>query len=375
MPTRSFRTAAEQRSAAARAASDHLTGDAAIVSAAFERLGEAVVVLVGGEPCRVLVASAAARRLGLVDNDGLCQAALRQAADEVREVGDPILLTLEVPPQPGQGARHLEVTVTGLPLQGVLIEAVDRSSSLRVDATRRDFVANVSHELKTPIGGVLLLAEAIEEAADDPGAVRHFGERLRTEASRLTDMVNQLIDLSRLQAEEPLRDAEPLLMEEIIDEALGRCQMAATRKKTTLLTTGDAGGLVWGEEPRLIDAIANLVLNAIAYSDRESRIQISARRVHDDDGRWVEVAVADRGIGIAEADLDRIFERFYRVDYGRSRAHGGTGLGLSIVRHIAESHGGSIRVSSVLGEGSTFTLRLPEYLGGTPEQSGRPADA
>ncbi|HET9127487.1 MAG TPA: ATP-binding protein [Propionibacteriaceae bacterium] len=373
MPNRSFRTAAEQRASASRAASDHLTGDAAIVSAALERLGEAVVVLVGGEPNRVLAASAAARRLGLVDAGGISQASLRQAAEEVRDAGDPILLTLEVPPQPGQAARHLEVTVTGLPLQGVLIEAIDRSSLQRVDATRRDFVANVSHELKTPIGGVLLLAEAIEEAADDPGAVRHFGERLRTEASRLTDMVNQLIDLSRLQAEEPLRDAEPLLMEEVIDEALGRCQMAATRKKTTLLTTGDAGGFVWGEEPRLIDAIANLVLNAIAYSDRESRVQISARRVRDDDGRWIEVAVSDRGIGIAEADLDRIFERFYRVDYGRSRAHGGTGLGLSIVRHIAESHGGSIRVTSVLGEGSTFTLRLPEYTG-VPEQHDQPAE-
>ena len=374
MPNRSFRTAAELRSAAARAASDHLTGDAAIVSAALERLGEAVVVLVGGDPSRVLAASAAARRLGLVDESGVGPAALRQAADEVQEKGDPILLSLELPPQPGQGARHLEVTVTGLPLQGVLIEAVDRSSLQRVDATRRDFVANVSHELKTPIGGVLLLAEAIEEAAEDPGAVRHFGERLRTEASRLTDMVNQLIDLSRLQAEEPLRDAEPLLMEEILDEALGRCQMAATRKDTTLLTTGDAGGLVWGEEARLIDAISNLVLNAIAYSDRESRVQISVRRLRDDDGPWIELAVSDRGIGIAERDLDRIFERFYRVDYGRSRAHGGTGLGLSIVRHIAESHGGSVRVSSVLGEGSTFTLRLPEYVA-APERHDRPAEA
>ena len=374
MPSRNFRTAAEQRTAASRAVGDAMTGDAAIVSAALARLGEAVVVLVGGEPHRVLAASAPARRLGLVDDSGITLGPLRRAADEVRVDGEPILLTLEVPAQAGQPIHHLEATVTALPLQGVLIEAVDRSSLQRVDATRRDFVANVSHELKTPIGGVLLLAEAIEEAAEDPGAVRHFGERLRTEANRLTDMVNQLIDLSRLQAEEPMRDAEPLLMEEVVDEALGRCQMAATRKNTTLLTTGDAGGMVWGEEARLIDAIANLVLNAIAYSEPDSRVQIAVRRLADEDGAWIEVSVTDRGIGIADQDLDRIFERFYRVDYGRSRAHGGTGLGLSIVRHIVESHGGAVRVTSVLGEGSTFTLRLPEYTGG-PDPHDRVAEA
>lgn len=325
------------------------------------QLREGVVVLSGGVHGRVLAASGAARDLGLVEGTKIVPQPLRDAVREVRETGRRSELSFQTPAYAAQPARHFEVTVTPLPDGAVLVEAVDQSTLQRVDATRRDFIANVSHELKTPIGGVLLLAEAIEEAHKDPEAVQHFAERLKEEAIRLADMVTQLIDLSRLQSQDPLRSAEPVDMEEVVDDALGRCNVKAARKKITLLTRGDVGGVVWGDEPNLIDAIANLVSNAIAYSDPGSRVVTTLRRVSDAGGSWIEVAVADKGIGIKPEDLDRIFERFYRVDYGRSRAHGGTGLGLSLVRHVAEAHGGSVRVSSAVGEGSTFTLKFPEY--------------
>lgn len=338
-----------------------------VPAAAIARLGEAVLVLRPDQDSRLrlVVASHGAKQLGLVHGNalakGLSSPLITEAVETALSENRSGHFSLTLPPTSGQAPRHLEVTVSLLPDNDVLLDIEDRSSVERVDATRRDFIANVSHELKTPIGGVLLLAEAMEEAADDPDAVRHFGQRLKEEALRLTDMVNQLIDLSRLQSEEPLRNAEVVDMEEIVDEALSRCRMAATRKHTTLQTTGDVGGEVFGSEPQLIDAVANLVLNAISYSDRDSRVAISLRRGGDSASSWIEVAVTDHGIGIRPEDLERIFERFYRVDYGRSRAHGGTGLGLSLVRHVAEAHGGTIRVSSVLGEGSTFTLRLPEH--------------
>lgn len=339
-----------------------------VPQATVSRLSQCVIVLrmdADGAP-EVVVASRGARTIGLVAGGelsvdlrtALVSDAIERAVSEKRSAH----YSLSLPTSAARPARHLEVTVSALDDGLVLLEAEDRSTVQRVDETRRDFIANVSHELKTPIGGVLLLAEAMEEASDDPDAVRHFGQRLREEALRLTDMVNQLIELSRLTSEAPLRNAETVDMEEIVDDALARCSLPASRKSITLLTTGAAGGLVYGDELQLVDAVANLVLNAIAYSERKSRVTITLRRVAEGGHDFIEVAVADRGMGIRAEDLDRIFERFYRVDYGRSRAHGGTGLGLSLVRHIAESHGGSVRVSSVFGEGSTFTLRLPQYL-------------
>ncbi len=334
--------------------------DRALLREVVENLAEAVAVLRVRPHLQVAMASDSAERYGLVRNGTITHRGVRGAIRRARTTGESVRISITLTAAAGNPQRHLDVTVTPLSVEGVLVEAVDRSSVQRVDATRRDFVANVSHELKTPIGGLLLLSEAVEEAAEDPDAVRHFSQRLQTEAIRLTDMVNQLIDLSRLQSEDPLSNAEPVIMEEVVDEALGRCQMPASRKDMTLLTIGGVEGEVWGDESKLIDAVANLVLNAIAYSDDGSRVEISLRRVVEGEESWIDVAVADHGIGIAQSDLDRIFERFYRVDYGRSRSHGGTGLGLSIVRHIAEVHGGSVSVVSTPGVGSTFTLRLPE---------------
>lgn len=339
------------------------TPDPELLHAVVQHLTEAVALVRVRRSIEVTEASGPTVAYGLVRNGTITHRGIRAAIRQAKENVETVDLEVKLAARGGAPQRHLDVTVTPLTGDTVLLEAVDRSTVQRVDATRRDFIANVSHELKTPIGGLLLLAEAVEEAAEDPDSVRHFSKSLQAEAIRLTDMVNQLIDLSRLQSEDPLNHAESVLMEEVVDEALGRCRLAASRKDITLLTTGDVAGEVWGDENKLVDAVANLVLNAIAYSEHGSRVDTSLRRVVVEDQTWIEVQVTDRGIGIKPEDLDRIFERFYRVDYGRSRAHGGTGLGLSIVRHIAEVHGGSVTVVSTLGEGSTFTLRLPEYAG------------
>ena len=213
--------------------------------------------------------------------------------------------------------------------------------------------------MKTPIGAVSILAEAIEGAADDPEAIRHFSQRLTAESSRLSALVTQIIDLSRLQADEPLLRAEPVAVADVIDEAVSRHREQAANREVSLVVRCDDDLWVLGDQSQLTEAVANLVHNAIVYSEPKARVVVSARRVRDVDTDVIAIAVADNGIGISEADQKRIFERFYRVDYSRSRENGGTGLGLSLVKHTCQAHGGSVDVWSKLGQGSTFTLRLP----------------
>ncbi|AXE39653.1 sensor histidine kinase [Acidipropionibacterium virtanenii] len=237
----------------------------------------------------------------------------------------------------------------------MILVVTDRAPLLRADQARRDFVANISHELKTPIGAVSILAEAVEGAADDPDGVRHFAGRMQAETARLSALVTQVIDLSRLQSDEPLLRAEPVAAREVLDDAVHRADELAHRREVAIVVRCQKGLEVMGDAALLTDAVANLVQNAIVYSAPRARVSVSARS----QGDRVEIAVSDNGIGIAEKDLDRIFERFYRVDYARSRDNGGTGLGLSLVKHIARVHGGAVDVWSKLGQGSTFTLRLP----------------
>ena len=233
----------------------------------------------------------------------------------------------------------------------------DQSEHARMEATRRDFVANVSHELKTPVGAMGVLAEALLASADDPDNVRRFAEKMVAESNRLANMVGELIDLSRLQGGERLPDLDAVDVDTVVSEALSRYKVAADNADIAITTDAPTGYRVMGDGSLLVTAIANLVSNAIAYSPNGSSVSVSRRRR----GPNVEIAVTDRGIGIAREDQERVFERFFRVDKARSRATGGTGLGLAIVKHVAANHNGSIRLWSQPGTGSTFTLSIPAY--------------
>jgi two-component system, OmpR family, sensor histidine kinase SenX3 len=235
----------------------------------------------------------------------------------------------------------------------------DQSEYARMEASRRDFVANVSHELKTPVGAMGVLAEALLACNDDPETVTRFAEKMVAESKRLANMVGELIELSRLQGAEPLPDLEAVEVDTVVAEALSRYKVAADNADIAITTDAPTGFRVMGDQPLLVTALANLVSNAIAYSPNGSKVSISRRRRGDN----IEIAVTDRGIGIARADQERVFERFFRADKARSRATGGTGLGLAIVKHVAANHNGSIRLWSQPGTGSTFTLSIPAYPG------------
>jgi two-component system, OmpR family, sensor histidine kinase SenX3 len=235
----------------------------------------------------------------------------------------------------------------------------DHSDYARLEATRRDFVANVSHELKTPVGAMSVLAEALLSSADDPETVRRFGEKVLVEATRLGSMVTELIELSRLQGAERLPDMGAVDVDDVVSEAISRHKVAADNADITVRTDDASGLRMHGEQALLVTALANLVSNAIAYSPRGSLVSISRRRRGDN----IEIAVTDRGIGIDRKDQERVFERFFRADKARSRATGGTGLGLAIVKHVAANHNGNIGLWSQLGTGSTFTLSIPVYEG------------
>lgn len=234
----------------------------------------------------------------------------------------------------------------------------DQSEHARMEATRRDFVANVSHELKTPVGAMGVLAEALLASADDAEMVTRFGTKVLAESKRLGDMVGELIELSRLQGAERLPDLDAVDVDSVVAEAISRYKVAADNADIEVATDAPSGFRVLGDQTLLATALANLVSNAIAYSPHGSTVSISKRLR----GENIEIAVTDRGIGIARADQERVFERFFRVDKARSRATGGTGLGLAIVKHVAANHNGTIRLWSQPGTGSTFTLSIPAYL-------------
>ncbi|GAB2931136.1 ATP-binding protein [Rhodococcus aerolatus] len=284
----------------------------------------------------------------------------------------------EVELHPGDtrsGRAPTAVLATARPLgdadgRFVVVEARDESAQVRLEATRRDFVANVSHELKTPVGAMALLAEALLESVDDQAEVRRFAGQLQHEATRLGALVTELIALSRLQGAERLPELEVVDVDDVVAEALVRARLSAETAGTTVTADAPSGLEVLGDRALLVTALSNLVENAIAYSPPGSPVSISRVRRDDD----VEVSVTDRGIGIAPEHQERVFERFFRVDAGRSRATGGTGLGLAIVKHVAANHDGAVRLWSRPGTGSTFTLRVPVHVEETaPEDELEPA--
>ena len=311
---------------------------------------------------RVLTASSAARSFGLVEGDKLVVGELLALARQVRRDGEIREGEIEVSTSSFNGRTtsfNVRLAPLGAAVGGgglVLLLAEDQTESRRVEEVRRDFVANTSHELKTPVGALALLAETVEDAADDPEAVRRFAGRMRQEAARLTHLVQDLITLNRIQAAEPIPDPFPVQADAVVAEALDRCRMKATARGIEIAINGPRGATLLGDEDLLITALRNLLENAIAYSPDRTRVVVSTSYAGDD---ALEISVADQGIGIPERDLERIFERFYRVDPARSRATGGTGLGLAIVKHVIAAHGGKVTVWSKEGTGSTFTLRLP----------------
>ena len=302
-----------------------------------------------------------ARELGLV-RDRLLDDRAWSAAQRTLATGEDVDIELspvkrQTPGRSGLSVRGHVRLLTEEDRRFAVVYVDDQSEQARMEATRRDFVANVSHELKTPVGAMGVLAEALLASTDDPSTVTRFAEKMVTESNRLGKMVGELIELSRLQGAEPLPDLEDVDVDTVVAEALSRYKLAADNADIAITTDAPTGYRVLGDQPLLATAIANLVSNAIAYSPDGSSVSISRRRRGDN----VEIAVTDRGIGIARADQERVFERFFRVDKARSRATGGTGLGLAIVKHVAANHNGSIRLWSQPGTGSTFTLSIPTY--------------
>jgi two-component system sensor histidine kinase SenX3 len=258
----------------------------------------------------------------------------------------------------GPPRRVLFINAAPLYDHGELIGAIavvdDITDQQRIDAMRRDFVANVSHELKTPVGALALLAETLADETD-PGVVRRLSERMRDEAFRVGRMIDDLLVLSRIESGDSLV-VEQVAVSVILDEAVDRVRPVADHRGVAVqLLDVDPGTVIVADRRQLTSAVFNVLENAVKYSERGSSVQV---RVVEDGGD-VSIVVQDHGIGIPTRDLERIFERFYRVDKARSRETGGTGLGLAIVRHILRNHGGEVQVVSREGEGSTFTLLVP----------------
>ena len=316
--------------------------------------------VVVGRHDEVLEATSTARTLGLVRGSRIVPPRLLELVREVRWERTVATSDLQLSRGYGAPASHFTVRVAPLEEDLILVLADDQTAPRRIEQIRRDFVANVSHELKTPVGAISLLAEAVQEGADDPQAVRKFASRMGVESARLTDLVAQIIDLSQLQGDNPLVDPEVVEVDDVIGNAVDRRRVDAEQRQVTLTVAGTTGSQVLGSARQLGVAVGNLVENAVVYSDPGARVVVGAHVSSDEDDH-VEISVSDNGIGIPATEHERIFERFYRVDYARSRANGGTGLGLSIVKHIAAMHGGDVSVWSQVGRGSTFTIKIPAH--------------
>jgi two-component system, OmpR family, sensor histidine kinase SenX3 len=300
-------------------------------------------------------ASSALRAKGLLHRRSVLIPEFVALVTAARQQGGVLDEFLSLPKSPRRRTPvNLEIRIRPLSQGILLVVASDGSEAGRIDAVRRDFVANVSHELKTPVGALSLLAEASALAADEPESVRRFAGRMIVEAARLTNLINDLIDLSKLEGGS-VPPSALVELDTMVSEAVDAVRLKAAAADIVVVTGGASGLTVVGNLEQLTTALRNLLTNAIAYSPAGTRVAVGVRR----EDTLAVVTVTDQGIGIPEADLGRIFERFYRVDSARSRATGGTGLGLAIVKHVCANHGGDCSVWSMLGEGSTFTIRIP----------------
>lgn len=308
---------------------------------------------------RVTASSSNWATLGLLHAGRIAPAELRElhrAALKSQEPG-----AVEITVSPG-GSRIAQwegrFQVSPLDSQTTLVIAQDLSEERRLSDVRRDFVANVSHELKTPVAALLLLAEGVKAAGDDHDQASHFADRMQVEVRRLNEMVSDLVELSRVQGEAHTRASGPVAVADFVAEAVDAMRVSAGQRAITVNVAAiDPDLTVFGDKSQLATAMRNLVSNAINYSPPKTSVGIGVRATED----TVALSVTDQGAGISPADQSRIFERFYRVDPARSRETGGTGLGLAIVKHVCANHGGDVAVWSRLGEGSTFTLTLPRH--------------
>ncbi|WP_306639256.1 sensor histidine kinase [Pseudarthrobacter siccitolerans] len=313
----------------------------------------------------VVRASPAAYAYGLVRGHTVVHKELLAMTAGVRRDGVILEKQLELPRGPlGHGTIIVQVRAAMLGEEYILLLADDRTEITRTEEIRNDFVANVSHELKTPVGAISLLAEALESSADDEEAVRRFAKRMHKESGRLAALVQDIIELSRLQGASVSQEGRPVDVNAVIAEAVDRSQLPAESKNIRIEVGGRTEGMVFGDQDLLVTALRNLIDNAIRYSPANTRVGIGVR---SRDG-LVSISVTDQGEGLSAEDQERVFERFYRVDAARSRHTGGTGLGLSIVKHVASNHGGEVTLWSQPGQGSTFTLRLPEMEGQDGEE-------
>lgn len=312
--------------------------------------------------------SPAAVANGLVRRGELVHPELIALARQVRRDGVIREVELDLPKGPlSRTGLVVGARVAPLGASHVLLLVDDRSQERRLEEIRRDFVANVSHELKTPVGGLALLAEAVIDAQDDPAAVVRFAHRMQVESARLARLVQEIVDLSRLEVAASLTEPAPVDLGLAAQEAVDRSRLAAEDKDIQVTIAAGGDTQVWGDHGLLVTAVRNLVGNAVAYSEPHTRVTVVVRQVGD---TLVEVAVTDQGQGIPADEQQRIFERFYRVDSARSRSTGGTGLGLAIVKHVCANHGGAVSVWSEPGRGSTFTMRLPAVAVGRQQEPG-----
>ncbi|TDW49249.1 two-component system sensor histidine kinase SenX3 [Curtobacterium sp. PhB25] len=305
----------------------------------------------------VVAASPQALTVGLVVRRRLVHQELLDLVDRVRKSGEMGAEDLELPRgRHGELIGYLSFRAAQLGNRYVLITADDLTESRRIEEVRRDFVANISHELKTPIGAIGLLSETLVIAADDPEHVKKFAAQLITESERLGALTKDIIELSRLQSVDALENSEETGVDKIVQAAIDANEVVARARSIEIIRAKKSKLRVMGDPGLLQVAVSNLIANAVKYSPDGTRVGVGVRSAKG----FVEIAITDQGVGIPEADLDRVFERFYRVDPARSRATGGTGLGLAIVKHVVGNHGGDVRVWSQPGKGSTFTIRLPE---------------
>ena len=304
---------------------------------------------------QVIRASRSAVTLGLVDGRDITLEAVATLVRRARREGKRVQEGYELP-RPNQQVQHVIVRAVPLGSDFVLVVADDRSDIHRIDAVRRDFLANISHELKTPIGAISLLAEALTVSADDPDQVRRFADSLEKEAVRLGDLTSDIIELSRLQSVGRISHPELVSIDEVVHTAVEVNRVLANSAGVELAVHAQSGAYVWGDQGSLTTAVHNLIRNAIQHSETSSRVGVGVVARNG----IVDISVTDQGVGIAPAELERVFERFYRSDPARSRSTGGTGLGLSIVKHVVSNHDGQVRAWSQLGKGSTFTIKLRE---------------
>lgn len=303
----------------------------------------------------VLRVTEEAINLGLLTKKGNLRPEINEFVDAARRADDTYRSDVLFAAEGVSSPRRLSLRGARIGARYLVVLVNDRSEEDRLEEVRRDFVANISHELKTPTASVRLIAEAMERAADDPATVRRFSERLAAEAERLAHITAEVIELSRLQSADPFAHRMRLDIADIVQAAVHENEIVAHDRGVEMVVAVEPGLRVDGDPHALRTAVSNLISNAIAYSDDKGRVGVGASL----NGGNVEISVTDRGIGMDPAELDRIFERFYRIDQARSRNTGGSGLGLSIVKHIAHNHGGHVRAWSQPGKGSTFTIRIP----------------